>query len=355
MIDVVMGCQYGSEGKGLIADVIASSFGQKYDWLVSVNSAQAGHTTYYRFGQEISDKMEKVVTRQLPSSCINEHDAKIYIGAGALINPFVLDKEIEMLEDLGIPIKNRLYISKQATIISQTNIIEEEQAGLQKKVGSTCEGVGSAQKDRVMRTAMTVGEFYGVYQPELCKFNMVNIFDLPELLWYETKILLEGSQGYHLSLYDENYPYTTSRPISVAAFLSYAELPLHVNNVYGVFRTFPIRVGGNSGYLPNEISWEEVSKISGYEDLAEYTTVTGRLRRIAHFNSENARKAIILNKVTHPILTFVNYYDRTIEECTKYEDLTDKVKNQIRILEDEICNEFYMLSTSRYGHHILRY
>lgn len=356
MIDIVMGCQYGSEGKGLIADILAQQ--NEYEWLISVNSAQAGHTVY--FNPQLSSLPEdqtKVVTRQLPSACINNHSAKIYIGSGALINPSVLDEEIEMLEALGIPIKNRLFISEQATIISAEDIQEEEDSGLQSRVGSTCEGVGSAQKNRVMRKAIVAREFYRVFNPSLYegKFTLVKRWELTDLNLQETKILLEGSQGYQLSLYDDNYPYTTSRPISVPAFLAYAELPpFNINDIYGVFRTFPIRVGGNSGHLPEEMTWEEVAEYSGYPELAEYTTVTKRLRRIGKFNTIFAERAINMNQITHPILTFVNYYDSKAENCTTYEDLSERVKENIRFIEGEMGIKFYMLSTSRYGHHIIQ-
>lgn len=351
MIDIVMGCQYGSEGKGLIADIIACENGF-YEWLISVNSAQAGHTVYYNHPSH--EEPIKVVTRQLPSSCINHHESYIYIGAGALINPFVLDAEIDRLEQIGIPIKERLFISEMATIITRENIEEEEKVKLQESIGSTCEGVGSAQKDRTMRKGMIAREFYHVFRPEMKKFELVSDatrhIKTKEMYHPNTPILLEGSQGYLLSVFDKNYPYCTSRPVSASAFLTYADLPpTHVSRIYGVFRTFPIRVGGNSGFMKHETSWEEVAQVSGYPELSEYTTVTGRLRRIGYFDNEEAKRAIKANGITNPVLTFANYLDSSIEGCTQYEELTRKVKNWIEDTEKILHIKFDYISGSRYS------
>ena len=300
VIDILVGGQYGSEAKGLIATHIA--YDNRYDWLVSVNSAQAGHTApYFRTG-------EMIVNRQLPSACINNHDAKILIGAGAIINPEVLLNEIKMLESIGIPIINRLHISSEATVIAPADIQAEKDNDLQGKIGSTCEGVGYALSRRMSRTGVVFKDILQSFAEQLgAHVTMIND---P----IKGKIFLEGSQGYALSTYKGFYPFCTARDTTSAAFLSYARLsPRDVRDVYGVFRTYPIRVGGNSGYMRNECDWETVAKESGYETLCERTTVTKRIRRVGYWDAELAKESVRVNGINKPVLTFVNYLDKTVE------------------------------------------
>lgn len=316
-VDIVVGGQYGSEAKGLVATHLACK--KKYDWLVSVNSAQAGHTApYFKTG-------EKIVNRQLPSACINNHDAKILIGAGAIINPEVLLDEIERLELIGIPIVDRLFISSEATVITPWDIEHERDTLLQERIGSTCEGVGSALASRVRRDGQTFGKMADHFMELLGKKFVVN----NEVI--HGHIFLEGSQGYALSTYKGHYPFCTSRDTTAAAFLSYARLsPKDVVDIYGVFRTFPIRVGGNSGDLPNELTWEEVAKISGYKSLREHTTVTKRVRRVGMWDSKLAAESVLVNGINKPVLTFVNYLDSSVEGIDDpilfTADVADKVK-----------------------------
>jgi len=334
-IDVIVGCQFGSEAKGLVAGMLAKK--NLYDVLVSVNSSQAGHTVpFYKDGI-----YHHVVTRQLPSSCVINHDALIYIGPGAVINLDVLFNEIEMLEDFNIPIIGRLLIHPKATVISIDDINIEKDIKLKEKIGSTCEGVGSALSKRAVRECGIIES----YKLLLDKYK-IRIGILSDI--YKT-ILLEGSQGFGLSTFSSYYPYCTSRDTTTAAFLSYAQLSFRdVHNVYGVYRTFPIRVGGNSGPMVNETSWDEVSKISGYENLCEITTVTKRIRRIGFWDSLLAREATIVNGVNRPILTFVNYLDRKFEGLNDYEQFIRIADKGIIKLYDQMSkdvNGFWALST----------
>ena len=335
-IDVIVGCQFGSEAKGLVAGMLAKK--NLYDVLVSVNSSQAGHTVpFYKDGI-----YHQIVTRQLPSSCVINHDALIYIGPGAVINLDVLFNEIRMLEDFNIPIKDRLLINPKATIISNDDINREKNVKLKERIGSTCEGVGSALSMRAIRECYIIEN----YRDKLLHEHNIHIGELSK---HHEFILLEGSQGFGLSTFSLYYPYCTSRDTTTAAFLSYAQLPFRdVRNIYGVYRTFPIRVGGNSGPMYKETTWDEVSKISGYENLCEITTVTKRIRRIGFWDSLLAHKATVVNGVDRPILTFVNYLDRRFEGLQDYEQfirLADKgiIKSYDQMSKD--VNGFWALST----------
>lgn len=337
-IDILVGCQYGSEGKGLVAAEIAT-LNDHYDWVVSVNSAQAGHTAY------VDDV--KIITRHLPSSCLTNHTSLIFIGPGAVINPKVFIEEIKMVESHGIPISNRLYVAETATVIYEDNILYEKNNNHAGRVGSTGEGVSGAVHNKIDRFKSAVIRTHDIMDYEGDLFNICP----SDLLWKETgNIFLEGSQGYGLSLFEDCYPYTTSRDTTTAAFLSYARLnPKNVRDIYGVYRTFPIRVGGNSGPMYAETSWEAIANISGYPELAEYTTVTGRLRRIGYWDAKLARKATIINGVNRPILTFANYLDSTIEGVTDSNIWPEDVKKAIRKLGKDIELPWYAISTSKYG------
>lgn len=345
-IDVLVGCQYGSEAKGLVASKIAQM--RDYDWLVSVNSSQAGHTAYYHRNED--NEPVKVVTRQLPASCITNHEAQIYIGAGAVINPTVLKNEIHFIEnELNIPIKERLFISEYATVITEDNIQEEIRMSLGKHIGSTCEGVGSALSGRATRRAYVMAEVSGEVSK---KIGGGVTFTSTQFVTHflRGEIFLEGSQGFGLSSFYDCYPFCTSRDTTTAAFLSYAQLPpTKVRDVYGVYRTFPIRVGGNSGYMYNELEWADVAQISGYDELSEYTTVTGRLRRVSEWDARLARHATVVNGVTKPIITFLNYLDKEIEGKTSFNDLPKHVLDQIKIISESISIPIYALSTHRCG------
>lgn len=335
-IDVLVGCQYGSEAKGLAAKLLTEI--KTYDYLVSVNSAQAGHTTPYKDGQ--------VVTRQLPASCVNDHNAKIYIGPGAVINPEVLTNEINMLEDQGIPILDRLYINKFATVIEENDIVAEQTKKLQQRTGSTLEGVGSALSKRAVRESKVVCDHNWLF-PIKMVYNTDDIIG-------NGNILLEGSQGFGLSNFSHHYPKCTSRDTTTAAFLSYAQLSFrNVFDVFGVYRTFPIRVAGNSGHMYNELSWSDIDEISGYSGLSEHTTVTGRLRRISQWDPELARRSSKVNGVTKPLITFLNYIDSNVEGIEIAANLSEKVLTRLRIMAADIGMPIYAASTSKYGDWII--
>lgn len=345
-IDVVVGCQFGSEGKGMVAAMLAKR--TDYDVVVSVNSAQAGHTAPYVVGE---DRIKYVVTRHLPSACVTNHKAIIVIGAGAIINPKILIQEIKDLEEMGIPIVKRLYISGQATIISDKDIAGEVACGLTDLIGSTSEGVGMAVSKRASRTSPIYRDIHQEVSRAVGSFECLDdtMIMHPDI-GVEDNILLEGSQGFGLSLYSHYYPYVTSRITTTAAFLAYAELPLHeVRHVYGVYRTFPIRVGGNSGPMYKELEWKDVDRISGYKGLGEHTTVTGRLRRVGCWDSDLAMRASIINGVTRPVITFVNYLDRQCEDMDSMFLLPMEVRDDLHTMETDIGMPIWGLSTSRSG------
>lgn len=339
--DVVLGLNFGSEAKGLICNSLSQK--RKYDACVSVNSCQSGHTFYDRKGN-------KVVNRQLPTSFANCKD--ILIGPGALIKPHVLKDEIKMLESIGyLDIRERLFIDEKATVIpDNAGDFEKE---LVKKIGSTGEGVGYAMQQRVKREGVVIGDmksFFNKYGKVCSIWGKYKDYDT---------VLLEGTQGFGLSLIHGDYPHVTSRDTSTGTLIAGAALPINcLRDVIGVTRTYPIRVGTvvkTSGPMYNEISWEEIAKRAGYkEDIAERTTVTKRIRRVGEFDIDRLRKAIYISGTNKVAITFLNYLDVNAEKITNINDLFKSTKinefinNLINNIQD-LNAEIFMLSANKYN------
>jgi adenylosuccinate synthase len=334
-VDVLVGCQFGSEGKGLVAGILAKR--KPYDWLISVNSAQAGHTVIY--------KGEPIVTRQIPSAAVINHKAGIYIGAGAIINIDVLLAEIDLLESKRIPIVDRLNIHQKALLISEEDIqAERGELELKEKIGSTCEGVGMALSRRVLRSAKVFEDYS--FNPRILRSRVSDHFVIDEI---QGNILLEGSQGFGLSNFSKFYPFCTSRDTTTAAFLSYARInPRFLRHVYGVYRSYPIRVGGNSGQMYKEVNWEIVAQQSGYPQLSEITTVTKRVRRVGIWDARLAKAATAINGVDRAILTFANYINRQDESCDDWDKLSQKTKDFVNNTATHVGG-WYGISTDREG------
>ena len=282
----VVGGQYGSEGKGLVV----SKIHQHYDNHVRVGAANAGHTGW------ISGK--KVVSQQLPMAAWSDYEPDCFIGPGAVISLDILEREID---ETGIN-SSRLHIDYRAHVITQDQIEREAQTDLAERIGSTStiarEGIGTATSDRVMRSAgcLTVDDV-----PDLAKYAA----DVPYILAQRESILLEGTQGTGLSLTTGQFPFTTSRNSTAAGLLADSGVaPDRLTRTIGVFRTYPIRVAGNSGPFYDD------SVETSFEELGvdtERTTVTKLPRRIATWSNQQMEQAIAINGITHAYVTFMDY------------------------------------------------
>lgn len=297
---VVVGGQYGSEGKGAVVAHIADN----YNVHIRVGSPNAGHTIYWNG--------EKHVMQSIPCGWINEN-ASIVIGRGALINMEQFMKELSHIEQYFPDFMDRLYIDAEAGILDKE--YQEEEGGthgeMHKKIGSTGEGVGVARIARIKRD----GEFRQfkdiVHKYKLEKAIVTNT---PKLIasWQDNgaNVLIEGTQGSGLSLLHSHYPYCTSIDTNAAGIIAEVGIaPSRVTDVLMVVRSYPIRVAGNSGYMKNEISWEELDSRLGKVIDPEKTTVTHKVRRIAEWDDDLFKQAVILNEPTQIALTFADYID----------------------------------------------
>jgi adenylosuccinate synthase len=322
LVDVIVGGQFGSEGKGQIAAHISP----EYDCLMRVGGPNAGHTVYE---QPINH-----VFHLLPSGTYRAPNTKLLIGPGAVLN---LTKILQEIRDFGVE-SDRLVIDRNAVIIDQKDIDAEN--AIKEKIGSTAQGVGFATATNIIARLHESDKHKAKkYEKELRGYLGNTSEELEKMYSAGKKILLEGTQGTGLSLHHGLYPYVTSRDTSVSGCLSEAGIsPRRVRKVIMVTRCYPIRVGGNSGpFLSKELTMEEVAGRSGKnaDDLVkkEITTTTKRNRRIAEFSWSLFRKACELNSPTDVALTFTDYLSIKNELARRYENLTDETRRFIEEIE----------------------
>jgi adenylosuccinate synthase len=319
MISVVVGGQYGSEGKGKVAQYLASE--RSAAAAVRVGGSNSGHTGFRGDG-------ELKILRHLPTAALLP-DVLCVLGPGSYIDPAVLLREIE---ETGLS-ERRLKIDEKAFTITTDDKEAERTSGQIQSIGSTGSGTGASVARRVRRhmpTATVRNE------PSLRSYLTDTTPLLRELLDDGARVIVEGTQGFGLSLlHSPHYPYATSRDTSAASAVSEAGLsPRDVDEIALVLRTFPIRVGGSSGPLPGEIGWDTVEVESGtIRDLAEYTSVTGRLRRVGRFDAEIVRRAIAVNQ---PTLIAMNHIDHVDAECAARGTLTDRARMFLSDVSDSI-------------------
>ena len=298
-VSVVVGGQFGSEGKGKVALEIARRSREPV-MAVRVGGPNSGHTAYDRAGR-------KHVLRQLPAACI-DRDVEVVLPAGSYIDVDVLKSEIARLD---FP-RDRIRISAFARIVTDEHKQWEAASGLSGGIGSTGSGVGAAVMASVARGAgnFELGCFQAADHPDLEPFLCDASDHLRDRLDAEYRVIVEGTQGFGLSLLEGGYwPKATSRSTTAAGALAEAGLsPVDVDDVTMVLRSFPIRVAGDSGPLVGETTWEEIAETTGrHDDLREYTTVTKRLRRVGRFDPVLVRRALAANRPTRLVLNHLDY------------------------------------------------
>lgn len=316
-VAAIVGAQYGSEGKGVVAKHLAHD----YDVWVRTGGPNAGHSFVHE------GRLWKM--QSLPCGWVNK-EAVLYLGPGAVINPGVLVEEIRKIEEVYGEkfITSRLYVHPNATPILPKHVDTEghTKGEIHQRIGSTGEGVGEARRARIERNLSNESSgFINSYLPE-------DIFVDEYEYQKRDKIMVEGTQGSGLSLVHGEWPYTTSADTNVGQFLVDAGLPPRVDRVILVARTHPIRVAGNSGPLLGETTWEEMSdKLE--RDVEERTTVTKKVRRIGIWDEKLFLNACKLNAPTDIALTFIDYLNPEDHNCTREADLSKKAKDFINHVE----------------------
>lgn len=325
LVDVLVGGQYGSEGKGNIANYLAP----EYQVLVRVGGPNAGHKVF-RTGAL------PYTFRQLPSGALGNRDAMLVVGAGAVISLPTLLKEIG---ELAIPF-DKLMIDPQAMMIDQSDVDWEVQH-LKAAIGSTAQGIGAATARKILYRKPDSEVRLAKDIPELKHYIGDTIEFFASCFTSGKKIMLEGTQGTTLSLHHGHYPHVTSRVTTAAACLAEAGLASrNVRKILMVCRTYPIRVGdsitGNtSGYMSQKIDFEAIADRSGipYSELkeTEVGSVSGRPRNVAEFDWSQLRRSMILNGPTDIALTFADYLGVSNREAFRYEQLSE---DTLRFIEE---------------------
>jgi len=310
MITIVCGGFYGDEGKGKIASYLALRGG--YSVGIRTGSINAGHT--------VNHMGRTWRLRLVPSAFLNR-SAWLYIARGSLIKIDVLMREIEETGAVG-----RICVDMGAGVIEDRHVeFEKIDDGL-RSIGSTFQGVGAATAERVMRRLKLARDFREL-EGLLCD----SVSEILDSLDKGEEILVEGTQGLYLSLYHGAYPYVTSRDTSAAGILSEIGCgPKHVDQIIVVFKSYVTRVG--EGPLEGELRAEDIERLG----LIERGTVTGRLRRVAPFNIELARRAVRMNTATQIAITKLDALYREARGVRDWGKLPREARRFIEDIEDKL-------------------
>ncbi len=351
-VDVLLGLQWGDEGKGKIVDVLAPN----YDIIARFNGGpNAGHTLEFNG--------LKHVLHIIPSGICHK-DKQNIIGNGVLIEPVIFFQEVDSLKEIGFAAEDNLFISNKAHLILPTHRLLDaanEKFKGDRKIGSTLKGIGPAYTDKVARTGLRVGDVFEEGFEN--KYNLLKeshlrsikalgfdakefkINEMPlqeyEKLWFEAiekikafkvidteyyinnqillgkKILAEGAQATMLDIDFGTYPFvTSSSTISAGVCSGLGVAPTTIGKVYGVIKAYCTRVG--AGPFVTELFDEIGDKLC--EKGHEYGATTGRRRRTGWLDSVVVRYACMLNGVTDLVITKIDVMDDfpVIKICDKY-------------------------------------
>jgi adenylosuccinate synthase len=359
-VDVILGLQWGDEGKGKIVDYLAEG----YDIIARFQGGpNAGHTLV------IDGK--KSVLHTIPSGIFRENCLNL-IGNGVVIDPVTLIGEIEKLEAAGVPVKDRLVIAKRANLILPTHKILDAASEAHKgksKIGSTLKGIGPAYMDKTGRNGLRIGDVLEkdfVVKYELLKNKHLSLlqnyqydFTIDELeeKWFEAievlkqytlvestyfihdnlrqgkKILAEGAQGSMLDIDFGTYPYvTSSNTISAAVCTGLGVPPSIIGDVIGITKAYCTRVG--SGPFPTELENETGEKLR--QVGGEFGATTGRPRRCGWIDLPALQYTCMINGVTKLIVTKLDVLN-SFEQfgvCTEYKYNGKKTRE----LPFDLCN-----------------
>ena len=317
---VVVGGFFGDEGKGKIISYLALH--DKPSIVVRGGAGpNAGHTI------KDDDKTYKV--RMLPSGFLNK-DAKVMVGPGVVVNPDVLLKEVN---DFGV--EGRAFLDFNCGIIEKSHRDADSQGRLKEKIGSTGSGTGPANAERAMRTLKLAKEI------EQLKPYLIDVpLEVNSALDRNENVLIEGTQGTHLSLWHGTYPFVTTKDVTASGICADVGIgPKRVDDVIVVFKAYLTRVG--TGPMPGELSEEETSQL-GWE---EFGTVTGRLRRAAEFDFELAKRAVMLSSANQISITKLDVRFPNCAGITSYNELEEDAKSFIKNIEEKLGVKVTLIGT----------
>lgn len=367
-LDVVLGLQWGDEGKGKIVDVLAGRYPAVARFQGGPN---AGHSLHF--------DGKNFVVRSIPSGIFREGSTNI-IGSGVVLDPITLREECANVEKMNINPKEKLFISKKANLILPTHRLLDaayEAAAGKGKIGSTLKGIGPTYTDKISRHGLRVGDILAPdFKERFEKLKARHIQLLSDLhfecdpekdeaewmsaieflkgfnlidceyfvnKWLENKpILAEGAQGSMLDIDYGSYPFVTSSSTTVGGVCTgLGVAPSKIGHVYGIFKAYCTRVG--SGPFPTELFDETGEKIRQVGH--EFGAVTGRPRRCGWLDLVALKYTVMIDGVTDLIMMKSDCLDdfETIKVCTSYKVdgvETDQVPFDIAAKIDPVYTEF---------------
>jgi adenylosuccinate synthase len=318
---IVVGGQYGSEGKGKVVALITARATRPY--VVRCGGPNSGHTAFVR-GRE-------VVLRQVPAGA-GRQDALLLLSAGCVVDEDLLLAETS---ELGLS-RERVVVDPRAVLLRPEDRVAEQSSVA--RIGSTASGTGAALVRRMLRAADV--PLAGASRRLRERVTIEPVAPLVHThLDSAGDVVVEGTQGFGLSLlHSPSYPYATSRDTTASGFAMEVGLsPRDVASIVMVIRTFPIRVGGNSGPLAGELTWEDVRASSGAPAaVPEYTSVTKRPRRVGRFDLDLVRMAFRYNRPTSLAVMGLDRLDHSNTAVRSRSRLTEKALAFLETLESAL-------------------
>jgi adenylosuccinate synthase len=358
-VDVLLGLQWGDEGKGKIVDVLAP----KYDVVARFQGGpNAGHTLEF-------DGIKHVL-HQIPSGIFREKTKNI-IGNGVVLDPVIFKGEIEKLQKYNLNVYANLFISKKATLILPTHRLLDqayERARGDNKIGSTLKGIGPTYQDKIGRQGLRVGDVLtDVFKEKFNHLSQIHFKILKEydisFNWKEleaefldavsflkgfhlieseyvlnqelkagSRVLAEGAQGALLDIDFGSYPFvTSSTTVTAGACTGLGVAPRHIGEVYGIFKAYSTRVG--SGPFPTELLDDQGDLMR--KEGNEFGSTTGRPRRCGWLDIPSLKYSIMINGVTQLLMMKADVLSvfSTIKICTQYQlangTITDMVPYEV--------------------------
>ncbi|MBN1157815.1 MAG: adenylosuccinate synthase [Bacteroidales bacterium] len=367
-VDVLLGLQWGDEGKGKIVDVLTP----KYDVIARFQGGpNAGHSLEFN--------QIKHILHSIPSGIFHQKQINL-VGNGVVIDPVIFREEVDSIRKLGVSLEGKLMISRKAHLILPSHRVLDAASEASKgitKIGSTLKGIGPTYMDKTGRNGLRVGDiqepdFQEKYRALKRKHgDLIKLYDYEynpeeiEELWFEgieeirkyqivdseyeingflkqgKSILAEGAQGTMLDIDFGSYPYvTSSNTVSAAACTGLGIAPNKIGEVYGVFKAYCTRVG--SGPFPSEL--KDDTGIYLREKGSEYGATTGRPRRCGWLDLVALKYAIMLNGVTCLFMTKADVLSgfETLKICTAYKKnkgISDQVPYDFKEINEPVYTE----------------
>jgi len=318
---IVVGGFFGDEGKGKIIAYLA-----KHDRPEIVARGGVGPNA----GHTVEVEGKKYALRMVPSGFVYE-SARLLIGAGVLVDPVVLNREVS---SLGL--KGRIGVDLRCGVIEAKHIEEDRgDAVLKGKIGTTGTGCGPANAARALRKAKQAKDV-----KELEEFLCDVPLEINEALDQSKVVLVEGTQGFGISLLYGTYPFVTSKDTTASQMAADVGIgPTRVDEVVVVFKSFPTRVG--EGPFETQMTEEKAAELR----IEEYGTVTGRKRRIGMWDGKMAAYSAMINGATVVALSGVDRLDPSCRGVKEYEELSREVKEFVAKVERDIRVPVKLIST----------